>query len=43
MDIEHPDITHAMATGYDRSTWRRMNEEHEEDHDFERDKGDEFE
>jgi len=21
-DIEHPDITHAIRTGYDRETWR---------------------
>lgn len=22
--IEHPDITHAMRTGYDRETWRNL-------------------
>lgn len=23
-DLQHPDITHAMQTGYDRATWRDM-------------------
>ena len=29
--MDHPDITHAMQTGYDRATWRRINAEQSEE------------